>query len=609
MWTTGTITGGWRDSRALRIAVLYATFAGLWIVISDHLLAARVRDPDEITRWAIVKGWLFVAVTAALLYLERRHADRAIRQGQRGLREVTDRLRAVIDNTNGIVCVKDLEGRFLLVNRYLTVLLGKGEDAILGRTASELFSPEVAQEHTRNDRQVIESGKSDLFEESSGLGAARRVFLSVRFLLRDADGNACSLGAICTDITDRKRLQEQLLQAQKMEAVGRLAGGVAHDFRNQLTIIKGYGDILARHGALDDEGREYVKQILDAAERSAQISQQLLAFSRRQVLRPEVVHLGTLLGEFAKSLAKVLGEHIRLSLELGRGVGNVRLDPTQFQQTIMNLVLNARDAMPRGGQLTVLAENADVDDRRGRELDIPAGPYVAVTVSDTGGGMDGAALTRAFEPFFTTKPAGEGTGLGLAMVHGFVRQSGGGITAESSPGAGTTLRLYFPRVGEPADAAKYPVGAEDRPRGLGTLLVVEDEASLRHVIGTALRECGYTVLESANAREAIPLVDNYEGKIDLLITDVVMPGLTGPELASHLLTKRPDTPVLFISGHTGTMLADRGIVAGEANLLVKPFDSRTLSQAVGDALQRTQSRHGRPSSRFRCDRKESLDPS
>jgi PAS domain S-box-containing protein len=401
----------------------------------------------------------------------------------------------------------------------------------------------------------------------------------------DQHGQYIGYEGLIQDITEYRRLRDQFAQAQKMEAIGQLAGGVAHDFRNQLSVIKGYGEMLLRRDLVKDEGRIKVEQILEAADRSTRITGQLLAFSRRQMLQPVVANVNSVTGEMMKSLAQTIGEDIRLSIVPCGELWNTRVDTGQLQQALLNLVLNARDAMAQGGQLTIETENIVLDEDFVRQhVGASPGRHVVLTVSDTGCGMSPETLGRLFDPFFTTKPVGGGTGLGLAMVHGFVAQSGGFIDVQSRPGKGTTFRLYFPAVQDAAESAQQPSQVPDLPHGSGTILVVENEDAIRRILLETLGECGYTVLTAGNAQQAMALIESAKGKIDLLITDVVMPGWSGPELARHFQAARPGAAVLLISGHTGKMLTAHGVVPSEVNLLVKPFSAQTLVETVQKIL-------------------------
>jgi signal transduction histidine kinase len=387
------------------------------------------------------------------------------------------------------------------------------------------------------------------------------------------------------DITDRKKMEDQLRQSQKMEAVGLLAGGIAHDFRNQLAVIQGYGEMLLRQRMVSGQTEEYIQNMLKAAERSTTLTGQLLAFSRHQELRPEVVDLNRVIEDISRSLIRVIGEDVRLHVEPNPDLGAVKIDPDQFRQAMLNLALNARDAMPKGGQLTIETSNEILNgDFVGQHQGALPGQYAMIVMSDTGTGMDKTTLEQVFEPFFTTKPVGQGTGLGLAMVYGFVKQSGGYISVYSEPGQGTTFKIYLPQVQEaPRLETELPLPTE-LFHGRGTILVAEDEESIRQVLVQTLRECGYTVLEASRAQEAIPLGEHYEGVIDLLISDVVMPGLSGPEIAAKITPLRPGMQVLYISGYTGKALADRGVIPRNLNLLIKPFSATVLTETVHKLL-------------------------
>jgi two-component system, cell cycle sensor histidine kinase and response regulator CckA len=411
-------------------------------------------------------------------------------------------------------------------------------------------------------------------------------------LVRDASGQAQFAIGILSDITDRKRAeealqvsQEHLRQAQKMEAVGQLAGGVAHDFRNQLTVIKGYGEMLLRRGLVDNAAREFVEEILKAANRSATLTGQLLSFGRQQILRPEVVNLNHLLDEMVKPLRSLLGEDVDLSVSAAADLWRVRIDPGQFQQALVNLVVNARDAMAGGGTLSIETANVTLGEAFLQRHDVAvAGPYVMVAVRDSGRGMDEATLGRIFDPFFTTRALGQGTGLGLAMVYGFARQSGGCVDVISRPGQGTTFRLYFMRCQGRGCQAFGLSPAEVPPGGHDTVLVVEDEEPIRRLIAQTLGESGYQVLQAADARQALALASCHDGSIDLLLTDVVMPGGCGPDLARQLQACRPALRVLYVSGYPGRVLSERGIDGNQADLLVKPFDSKALLARIRHAL-------------------------
>jgi two-component system cell cycle sensor histidine kinase/response regulator CckA len=385
------------------------------------------------------------------------------------------------------------------------------------------------------------------------------------------------------DITNLRRLEEQFRQAQKMEAVGRLAGGIAHDFNNLLTVITGYGELGFSMLGDGDPTREMLAEIQKAGERAANLTRQLLAFSRKQVLQPQVVSVATLLAELFKLLQRLIGEDVEMALVQGAAVGLTEIDPGQFEQAVINLAVNARDAMPHGGRLTIETHNRAFDERdASRYPDFRPGHYVVVAITDTGHGIDDATRLRIFEPFFTTKDVGKGTGLGLAMVYGFVKQSGGHVDVSSEPGKGTTFRLFLPH----AERITTPEAASPEitrvPRGAETILLVEDEAAVRDLAKRVLQSCGYTVLEAADGQEALHVASEHAAPIHLLVTDLVMPRMGGRQLADTFQRIRPQTRVLYMSGYTDEAMLANDMV-GTA-LLQKPFRPMTIARKVRDIL-------------------------
>ena len=382
-----------------------------------------------------------------------------------------------------------------------------------------------------------------------------------------------------------RQSEERLRQAQKMAAVGRLAGGVAHDFNNLLTVITSYSELLLEDLGSEDPKRDDVEQIRKAADGAAALTRQLLAFSRQQVLQPKALDLKATVTGTEKLLKRLIGEDIQLTTFLAPDLGVVKADPGQIEQIIINLAVNARDAMPAGGRLTIEAANVDMDEAyvRGHA---PAGPgrYVMLALSDTGIGMDEATKARIFEPFFTTKEPGKGTGLGLATVYGIVKQSGGFIWVYSEPGQGTSFKVYLPRVEEPAEPAAVPTATAEPLRGTETVLLVEDAASVRMVTRQVLERYGYTILEAPNGDTALRLAAKHHGRIHLLLTDVVMPGLSGRQLAEQLVQLRPDMKVLYASGYTDHAIVHHGILESGIAFLQKPFTPKTLGRRVRQVL-------------------------
>jgi PAS domain S-box-containing protein len=437
----------------------------------------------------------------------------------------------------------------------------------------EVFQSVVEEGRTiRHENRVLTRDGKELLVEWHG-----------RAVLK-GDGRLDYVFGVGVNITERRSIEEQLRQAQKMEAVGRLAGGIAHDFNNQLTIVKGYSDLLLLGPGLDEDVRGSLKEIQSAAQRATLLTSRLLAFGRKQILRPEVIGLNDVITRMAEPLARMIGEDIRLEILPGAGLGSVRADPGQVEQALVNLAVNARDAMPEGGCLTGETANVNFEgDAVPAEADAPSGPHVLLAVRDTGTGMDEATREQIFEPFFTTKPVGQGTGLGLPMVYGFVKQSGGHICVASEAGKGATFTIYLPRVDTPAEAPAEAIDTKADARGDETVLVAEDDRSVRQLLVRVLRRLGYTVLEAACADEALPLSEGHDGPIHLLIADVVMPGMSGPKLAKRLRAARPEMRVLYISGYAEPALGapDDGRLA---SFLHKPFETQALVRKVRHVL-------------------------
>ncbi len=404
-------------------------------------------------------------------------------------------------------------------------------------------------------------------------------------VITDQDGKAIRMLGTVQDITEYKVLEEQFRQAQKMEAVGQLAGGIAHDFNNLLTVINGYGQVLLESFEPEDPNREMVEEVVKAGVRAAALTKQLLAFSRRQVLELRVINVNSVVSGIESMLRRLIGENIRLRSKLDPRVGNIKADPGQLEQVIVNLVVNARDAMPNGGTLTIETANVDLDEAYAAEhAAVQPGPYAVLIVSDTGTGMDAQTQARIFEPFFTTKGLGRGTGLGLATVYGIVKQSGGYIWVYSEPGHGTTFKIYLPRLSDEVLLPAASAAPSESLAGGETILVVEDDASIRGLIQNLLSRQGYTVLVVGGAQEALETCQTLQGSIDLLLTDVVMPDMGGPELASQLLELRPEMRVVYMSGYTENTISQHGVLNQEITLLEKPFTAESLVRKVREVL-------------------------
>ncbi len=527
------------------------------------------------------------AVRGALAFAQsqtdKQAAESALRISER-------RFRALVEESWDAIALFGPDGSILYGSPATTRLLGYDLAEFVGRNAMELIHPDDRsavllrlEEVTTQPRRRVEVAARVQHKN----GHWRHLEGVLTNLLDDP-----SIRAIVNnyrDVTDRRILEEQVILAQKMEAIGRLAGGVAHDFNNILTAIGGYTDLLLADLAPDDKRRRDVEEIHRAADRAAALTHQLLAFSRRQVLQPKVFSLNALVPDIEKMLRRLIGEDILFATVLHPKAGNVRADPGQLEQVIVNLAVNARDAMPKGGRLTIETRNVELDESYTTDHpNVKPGHYVMLTVTDTGIGMNEETKARIFEPFFTTKVRGKGTGLGLATVYGIVQQTGGHIWPYSEPGQGTTMRVYLPRVDEAADPIEHPIETTATAlRGTETILLVEDEAPVRSITRQLLQRNGYTVLEASDGQAALALVDGaqHETHVDLLLTDVIMPGMSGRELAAELTTRRPALRVLFMSGYTDDAVVRHGMLEPGLAYLEKPFRPPTLLRKVREVLQ------------------------
>lgn len=507
------------------------------------------------------------------------------KQAEQALVESYNLLNAVVEGTSDIVFVKDSQGRYLMINSAGAHFLGKTVAEVIGKDDLELCAPDDARAIMARDRQLMTSGESQVFEQTVTGAEGTRIYLTTKGVFRDAEGKVLGLIGSLRDVTELKRLEEQFRQAQKMEAVGRLAGGVAHDFNNLLTVINGYSELVFNRLRPDDPNRKPLAEIQKAGERAANLTRQLLAVSRKQMLQPQVVSLNTLLGDLLKLLQPLLGEDIELALVPDARLGLAKVDPGQFEQAIINLAVNARDAMPQGGRLTIETHNIELDETYARRHpEVKAGSYLLVAVSDSGHGMDKVTMSRIFEPFFTTKEPGKGTGLGLAMVYGFVKQSGGHIEVYSEVGYGTTFKVYLPCADETTPTAKSSPDLLKIPKGAETILLVEDENAVRTLSKLILQSSGYTVLEAQEGEEAVRLAHQFPGPIHLLVTDVVMPRMSGRQLAEQLVQAKPHLRTLFISGYTDEAVLRHGVLEANVAFLQKPFNPIDLAHKVREVL-------------------------
>jgi PAS domain S-box-containing protein len=672
---------------------------------------------------------LKIAALAVLLSLATSHARLLLTHGElrrssEALRDHHQLLNAIIEGTTAATYVKDLEGRYLLMNSAGATLLGKSAAEILGKDDVALLPPESAQRIIARDRQTVASGMVETYEEEITVEGVTRTYLSTKgpfrdahgrvvglvgssldvtdryhaiealaeseerfrtifdgspvamavigkdegvvasnsacrqmlglcedgihsiavfdelthpedraadaakfqqmlsgqleydrrekryilrdgrrvfadlhlFLIRDKKGSPRYIIGISVDVTERKSLENQLRQAQRMETIGRLAGGVAHDFNNLLTVIKGYCDLLLERKSAAGAFFPQLQHIDKAAEQAASLTRQLLAFSRQQVLQPKVFSLNTLVSNTDSMLRRLISEDVEMVTITCKNIGAIKADPGQMEQVILNLVINARDAMPNGGTLTLETANVELDESYAQShLATLPGSYVMLAVSDTGMGMDEETQARIFEPFFTTKELGKGTGLGLSMVYGIVKQSGGYIWVHSEIGKGSAFKVYLPRVFEHEQAISSPFPASMPLQGKETILLVEDDPLVRELAFEILQSRGYNVLVAEHPETAIQLCRQHAGKIHLVLTDVVMPGMNGSQMVEEIATMRPGVSVLFMSGYTDTAIIRDGNFDESTAFLQKPFSPTVLGRKVREMLDRVDDSGGRPS--------------
>ena len=495
------------------------------------------------------------------------------------------RLTVAVEQSPAAVVVTDTDGHIEYVNRRFTEITGYAADEVLGKTPRVLKSDLTPPDVYRDLWATITAGR-----EWSGVLQNRRkdgeLYWDAETIspVRDATGAVTHFVAIKQDVTAQRLLEDQFRQAQKMEAVGRLAGGVAHDFNNLLSVIISYSDMVLEDMGPADPRRADLEEIRRAAVAAAGLTRQLLAFSRQQVLQPRVLNPNAVLAGVDKMLRRLIGEDVKLHTVLAENAGSIKADPGQLEQVIMNLVVNARDAMPQGGNLTIATSNVELDSAyAGDHIPAQPGSYVLLAVTDTGEGMDEETQRRLFEPFFTTKETGKGTGLGLATVYGIVKQSGGFIWVYSELGLGTTFKIYLPRVAaepEAEDVAPPPATL----RGTETILLAEDSPGVRSAARQILERLGYTVLDAPNGPAALDRAAWYAGPIDLLLTDVVMPEMGGRELAERLTAQRPGLRVLYVSGYTDDAVVRHGVLEEGIAYLEKPFTPERLARKVRDVL-------------------------
>ncbi len=587
----------------LRRALLYACLAGVWIVGSDWLLAQLAGDMAQSHLLQTVKGWFFVIVTTIFLYYVL-HKDLSKLQQEIDTRTTAEE--ALRDSEARLIRAQHVAkmGDFIWDLETGQISWSHGIYDLLGYDRSEVIDLDFVQDHVHHpdDRERVKQWLTGTLQSDATTLPANEyrvirkdgaiVHLRTQGVLERRPGKKPRVFATVVDITDhvnatqeREKLQQQVTQAQKMESVGRLAGGIAHDFNNILSVVMGYTELALAKVNKQDPVHDYLSEVLNASRRSTDITRQLLAFARRQPIDPKLLDLNRSIEGMLKMLRQLIGEHIVLTWKPGEDLGMIMIDPSQIDQLLANLCINARDAVDGGGTIIIETGQVLLDDAYcAAHPTFTPGDYVSLTVSDNGCGMDRDTLKNLFEPFFTTKEEGHGTGLGLATVFGIVKQNNGFIDVYSEPGQGATFKIYLPRhegaAGQREDSETQPKDV----RGTETVLVVEDAQAILKLTERMLSQLGYRVLTAAHPHEAIALAKHHEQDVHLLLTDVIMPDMNGPELASQVQQDQPAMKILFMSGYTASMLVDRGLLEAEQHFIAKPFSKQQLAEKIRHTL-------------------------
>ena len=512
----------------------------------------------------------------------RKEAEQALLERERRLSSIYE---TVADVLFYVKVEPDGRYRFISINQAFVSTTGLEYSQVVGKRVDEVIPESSLTLVLEKYREAIREKRVVRWEETSEYPTGTLTGEVSIVPVLDDTGNCTHLVGAIHDITERRKLESQFRQAQKMESVGQLAGGIAHDFNNLLTVINGTAELALMQLQAGDPLHEDLQEIRRAGERAAALTRQLLAFSRKQILQPRVMNLNTIVVEMESMLQRLIGEDIDLVVAPAQGLGSVKADPGQMEQIIANLAVNARDAMPQGGKLTIEMQNVEIDEHYARQhsVAVKPGPYVMLAMSDTGVGMDEVTRGRIFEPFFTTKAPGKGTGLGLSTVYGIVKQSDGLIWVYSEVGQGTTFKIYLPQVAEgPASKRRSPTVAP--ARGTETILIAEDVGGLRQLARRMLESAGYTVLTAASGEEALRVLERHEQQVHLVITDVVMPGMSGRTLAELFDRTRPGMKVLYISGYTDDVVVRHGVLDEGMPFLGKPFSVVELTRKVREVL-------------------------
>ena len=511
------------------------------------------------------------------------------RQDEESLREREERFREISASAQDAIIMMDYEGNISYFNKAAEKIFGYTAAEAIGKPLHHLLAPsEFHESFNKGYPRFAQTGQGEIVGKSVEMSALRKggqefpIGLSVSSVKIKGKWNAVG---ILRDITDRKSLEKQLRHSQKMEAVGRLAGGIAHDFNNLLTAITGYAELISMNLDPRDPLGRSVEEIKKAGEKASSLTSQLLAFSSNQALQPEIININDSVDNTYKMLQRLIGEDIDLITNLQPNLWRIKSEPGQIEQVIMNLAINARDAMPLGGKLTIATANVHIDDDfTGRPVDVKTGPYIMLTMSDTGQGMDEKTKNLIFEPFFTTKDRDKGSGLGLATVYGIIRKHGGYINVYSELERGSTFNIYLPRIIEDNQTEKPSVSPTEKFRGSETILLVEDDEAVRTVVREILQKTGYNVLETSSAGEALLVSEQHTGLIHLMVSDVVMPRMSGPDLAERLESWHPEMKVLYMSGYAGNAIVNNGMSLGGKAFIKKPFTTTALLNKVREVL-------------------------
>ncbi len=565
-------------------------YAGAPLITPDGLRIGALAVLDTRPRPALTEDEVATLADLAAVVMHELNVKQELGRAHHTADAVADgeaKFRALMESASQAIIAVNHKGRIEVVNNKAEELFGYGRDEMIGQPLEMLLPDALREAHAGHRKGFFARPHARPMGIGMDLAGKRKngqqfpIEISLNYV--EVGGHPLAISFI-TDISERLRLEQQLRQSQKMEAIGQLAGGVAHDFNNLLTIIQGYSSMSLDGLDPADPLREPIEEIERAAVSAAALTRQLLAFSRRQVVRPQVLNINSTIRQVEKMLRRVIGEDVDLILATGENLDAIRADPGSIEQILMNLAVNARDAMPNGGKLILETANLWLDkDYAGAHLAVKTGPHAMLAVTDTGTGMTEEVRTRLFEPFFTTKPQGQGTGLGLATVYGIVQQMEGSIWVYSELGKGTTFKILFPSV-ETGERAEVPPMPERAAHGEGGILLVEDEPAVRKFVRSMLEKQGYRVIEAADADDALNIVRDSAAVFDLLLTDVIMPRMNGPDLAERVTALRPGAKVLYMSGYTDRAVRLQDRLGGEANFIQKPFTPAALGQKLRELM-------------------------